>query len=96
MPASRRVLVIGAGGREHALAWKLARDGAEVLCAPGNAGTATVAENVSVAATDVAGLVKLARDRAVDLTVVRGARQIASPRVRIVQHRQVREAADAG
>ncbi len=70
MPASRRVLVIGAGGREHALAWKLARDGAEVLCAPGNAGTATVAENISVAATDVAGLVKLARDRAVDLTVV--------------------------
>jgi phosphoribosylamine--glycine ligase len=68
--ASRRVLVVGGGGREHALAWKLARDGAEVLVAPGNAGTAAIAENVPVAATDVAGLVALARDRAVDLTVV--------------------------
>lgn len=70
MTASRRVLVVGGGGREHALAWKLARDGAEVLVAPGNAGTAAIAENVPVAATDVAGLVALARDRAVDLTVV--------------------------
>ena len=70
MTASRRVLVVGGGGREHALAWKLARDGAEVLVAPGNAGTAAIAENVPVAATDVAGLVTLARDRAVDLTVV--------------------------
>jgi phosphoribosylamine--glycine ligase len=68
--ASRRVLVVGGGGREHALAWKLARDGAEVLCAPGNAGTAAVAENVAVAATDVTGLVAAARDRAVDLTVI--------------------------
>ena len=70
MNASRRVLVVGGGGREHALAWKLARDGAEVLVAPGNAGTAAIAENVPVAATDVDGLVTLARDRAVDLTVV--------------------------
>lgn len=70
MNRSRRVLVVGSGGREHALAWKLARDGAEVLVAPGNAGTAAIAENVPVAATDVAGLVALARDRAVDLTVV--------------------------
>ncbi len=70
MTASRRVLVVGGGGREHALAWKLARDGAEVLCAPGNAGTAAVAENVAVAATDVTGLVAAARDRAVDLTVI--------------------------
>ncbi len=70
MTASRRVLVVGGGGREHALAWKLARDGAEVIVAPGNAGTAAVGENVAVAAADVAGLVALARDRAVDLTVV--------------------------
>jgi len=67
---SRRVLVIGSGGREHALAWKLSRDGAEVLVAPGNAGTATVAENVPVAAGDVPGLVSLASSRQVDLTVV--------------------------
>ena len=70
MPASRRVLVVGGGGREHALAWKLARDGAEVIVAPGNAGTAAIAENVAVAANDIPGLVKLARERGVDLTVV--------------------------
>jgi phosphoribosylamine--glycine ligase len=67
---SRRVLVVGSGGREHAIAWKLAQDGAEVLCAPGNAGTALIAENVAVSATDVPALVELARSRAVDLTVV--------------------------
>ncbi len=70
MSQSRRVLVVGSGGREHALAWKLARDGAEVLVAPGNAGTAAVAENVAVAADDIPGLVALARDRGIDLTVV--------------------------
>ena len=70
MSQSRRVLVIGGGGREHALAWKLARDGAEVLVAPGNAGTALVAENVAIAADDIPGLVALARSRSVDLTVV--------------------------
>jgi len=67
---SRRVLVVGGGGREHALAWKLAAEAAEVLVAPGNAGTAGVAENVPVAATDIPGLLDLARRRAVDLTVV--------------------------
>ena len=70
MSASRRVLVVGSGGREHALAWKLIRDGAEVLVAPGNAGTAAIAENVPVSATDIPGLLKLAQDRGVDLTVV--------------------------
>jgi phosphoribosylamine--glycine ligase len=67
---SRRVLVVGGGGREHALAWKLARDGAEVLVAPGNAGTAAVAENVPIAADDIPALVALAQSRQVDLTVV--------------------------
>lgn len=70
MPMSRRVLVVGSGGREHALAWKLTQDGAEVLVAPGNAGTAAIAENVPVAATDIAGLLEVARRRSVDLTVV--------------------------
>ena len=69
-----KVLVIGGGGREHALAWKLAQSapGDEVLVAPGNAGTALEprCRNVDVAADDVAGLVALARREAAGLTIV--------------------------
>jgi phosphoribosylamine--glycine ligase len=68
------VLVIGAGGREHALAWKLAqsRDVEQVLVAPGNAGTALEpgVENVAVDAEDIDGLLALARERSIGLTVV--------------------------
>ena len=68
------VLVVGGGGREHALAWKLAQSErvARVLTAPGNAGTAREprVENVPVAAEDIEGLLALARQRSVDLTVV--------------------------
>jgi len=67
-----RVLVIGSGGREHALAWKLAPSPHvdEVLVAPGNGGTAEIATNVPVPATDIDGLARLARERTVDLTVI--------------------------
>jgi len=65
-----KVLVVGGGGREHALAWGLARDGSDVLCAPGNPGMADVAECVDVAADDVLGVVGLATKRNVDLVVV--------------------------
>ena len=69
-----KVLVIGGGGREHALAWKFAQSPrvSEVLVAPGNAGTATEhrCRNAPVAAMDIAGLVALARDERVALTVV--------------------------
>jgi phosphoribosylamine--glycine ligase len=69
-----KVLVIGGGGREHALAWKLAQSPrvSEVLVAPGNAGTALEAKcrNAQVAAADTAGLVALARTEGVALTVV--------------------------
>jgi phosphoribosylamine--glycine ligase len=69
-----KVLVIGGGGREHALAWKLAQSPrvSEVLVAPGNAGTATEPKcrNAPVAATDIAGLVALARTEDIRLTVV--------------------------
>jgi len=67
-----RVLVIGGGGREHALLWKLAQSARrpELFCAPGNAGTAELAENHAVAADDVPGLLALARRLAVDLTIV--------------------------
>ncbi len=68
------VLVVGGGGREHALCWKLAqspRVGA-VLCAPGNAGTGSEpgVENVPVADDDLPGLIALAKDRQVDLVVI--------------------------
>ncbi len=70
MTTSRRVLIVGGGGREHAIAWKLAGDGAEVFVAPGNAGTAAIAENVPLAATDLPALVEFARAHGIDLTVV--------------------------
>ena len=69
-----KVLVIGSGGREHALAWKLAQSPrvSEVIVAPGNAGTATEAgcRNAPVAVSDLDGLLQLARDEGVALTVV--------------------------
>jgi phosphoribosylamine--glycine ligase len=70
----RRVLVIGGGGREHALAWTLARSSQvdEILVAPGNAGTATEprCRNVAVAATDIEGILSLVADEEIDLVVV--------------------------
>lgn len=67
-----RILIVGSGGREHALAWKLARSPrcSELYVAPGNPGTAAVGTNVDVAASDVDGLVAFAREHEVDLTVV--------------------------
>jgi phosphoribosylamine--glycine ligase len=69
-----KILVIGSGGREHALAWKLAQSPrvAKVYVAPGNAGTAREAkcENVPIGATDVPALFAFASDQGIDLTVV--------------------------
>lgn len=67
-----KVLVVGGGGREHALCWAIDRSPllGRLWCAPGNAGTAQVAESVPIAAEDVAGIVGFARDNAVDLVVV--------------------------
>ena len=68
------VLVVGSGAREHALAWKLraSPDVGRLLVAPGNGGTAAIpdAENVKLGTTDVQGLLQLALDRSVGLTIV--------------------------
>ncbi|HSH38303.1 MAG TPA: phosphoribosylamine--glycine ligase [Chthoniobacterales bacterium] len=67
-----KILVVGSGGREHALAWKLSQSprAERIFCAPGNAGTEQLGENVPIAANDLAGLVRFARDNQIDLTVV--------------------------
>jgi phosphoribosylamine--glycine ligase len=67
-----RVLIIGGGGREHALAWRLKQEDSalDLLAAPGNPGIAELAECVPVRVTDVEALLRLAIDRHVDLTVV--------------------------
>jgi len=67
-----KFLVVGSGGREHALAWKLRQSplADRVFVAPGNAGTAIDAENVPIRADDLAGLARFARQEKIDLTVV--------------------------
>ncbi len=65
-----KLLVIGSGGREHAIAWKLARDGHEVVSAPGNPGMAALGPAFDVKADDISSLADLASSQSVDLTVV--------------------------
>ena len=67
-----QVLVIGQGGREHALAWKLSQSPkvTRVYCAPGNAGTARDATNVDLDSNDIPRLIKFAQTEQIDLTVV--------------------------
>jgi phosphoribosylamine---glycine ligase len=67
-----KILVVGSGGREHALAWKLAAEPgvADVICAPGNAGIARTVRTAAVDAGNIQALLDLARREAVDLTVV--------------------------
>ena len=65
-----KILVIGGGGREHALVWRLARDGHAVIAAPGNPGIEALAPCHPVAVGDLDGLVALASAEAVDLVVV--------------------------
>lgn len=67
-----KILIVGGGGREHAIAWKLAQsDKVEKLyCAPGNAGIAEVAECVAIKAEDIAGICSFAEENKIDLTVI--------------------------
>jgi phosphoribosylamine--glycine ligase len=67
-----KVLVVGGGGREHAMVWKIAQSPRvqKIYCAPGNAGIARMAECLSISAEDVKGLIACAEKEKIDLTVV--------------------------
>ena len=67
-----KVLVVGSGGREHALAWKISQSPQvkKIYCAPGNAGILDIAENVSIGATYIEGMADFAAREKIDLTVV--------------------------
>ena len=66
------ILIVGSGGREHALAWKVAQSPrlSQLFVAPGNAGTASIAQNVSIAAEDSSALVAFARAKKIDLAII--------------------------
>lgn len=67
-----KVLIVGGGGREHAIAWKLSQSPKvdKIFCAPGNAGIANVAECVAVKAEDIDGICKFAKESQIDLAVI--------------------------
>jgi phosphoribosylamine--glycine ligase len=67
-----KVLIVGSGGREHALAWKIAQSSQvkKIYCAPGNGGTVAVAENLAIQETDIPALAGFVLTQGIDLTVV--------------------------
>ncbi len=67
-----KILVVGSGGREHALVWKLSQSSRvdRIFCAPGNAGTAELGENVPIPANDLPALVRFAKENQIELTVI--------------------------
>lgn len=67
-----KILVVGGGGREHAIVWKIAQSPKvdKIYCAPGNGGIAELAECVDIGATDIENMVKFAKEKAVDLVMV--------------------------
>ncbi|TET50888.1 MAG: phosphoribosylamine--glycine ligase, partial [Dehalococcoidia bacterium] len=67
-----KILVIGGGAREHTLVWKLVQSPrvGKVFAAPGNAGTASIGENLNLRPTDIEGLAKIAKEKGIDLVVV--------------------------
>ncbi len=66
------ILIVGSGGREHSLAWKISRSplAEKIFIAPGNGGTAAIGKNISISVDDIPGILKLARDKKIDLVVV--------------------------
>ena len=75
-----KILVVGSGGREHSLVWKLAQspEADRIFCAPGNAGTEEIAENVSIPANDLPKLVRFAKENRIDLSVIGPDDQLAA------------------
>ena len=72
MPANKlKILVIGSGGREHAVGWKIAQSQktGQIYFAPGNGGTANIGTNVDIKATDIVGLIEFAKKEKIDLTL---------------------------
>lgn len=67
-----KILVIGSGGREHAICWKVAKSPfcKELFCAPGNPGISQFAKNVEIQVSDISGLLQFAKEQEIDLTVV--------------------------
>ncbi len=67
-----KILIVGSGGREHAIAWKVAQSSrvSKIYCAPGNAGIADVAECVPVKAEDIEGIVKFSKENGIDMAVI--------------------------
>jgi len=67
-----KILIVGSGGREHTLAWKLSqsKNVTKIYCAPGNAGTSEVAENIPIAAENISALAEFAERNKIGLAVV--------------------------
>ena len=66
----KKVLVLGSGGREHALVWSFCNDKnvKKVYCAPGNGGTSSIAENITVNLANHQEIIRLVREKEIDLT----------------------------
>ena len=92
MRSSLSILVVGAGGREHALAWKLAQSprAEKIYCAPGNAGIARQAECVPISVLDVTALADFAAEQKIDLTVVGPEAPLAAGVVDVFKERGLR------
>lgn len=67
-----KILVVGGGGREHAICWKLSKEANvdKIYCAPGNAGISSIAECVNIGDSDIENLLKFAKENKIDLTIV--------------------------
>ena len=87
-----KILVIGSGGREHALAWRLSQspDAEKIVCAPGNAGTEEIGENVAIGVNEFEKLAQFAQQNRVELTVVGPDDPLAGGIVDFFQERNLR------